>query len=441
MTAQASPVQVIDVDLELPLPKLSADGNYKSAWVVLRRNGVPQCMTMVDLTLGSTVVQNHLERIAAQVKNTETEMGDRKSISEDELPRISVVIPTIVTRIEELGHCINAIGDLDYPNFEVILVDNRRAILKRDPLSDLVADRRWLRVIRETRPGVSAARNAGISNAEGEVIAFTDDDVRVDKNWLRAIGTRMALNPQLDAVSGLILPGELETPAQIWFERYYGGFSGQRTFAPVTITTRASRYRVLNGSRISVKDSTGEEVRHLSILSVGGYGAGANMAFRKSTFERIGGFEFVLGVGTPARGGEDLAAMVAVLWSGGEIGYEPAAFVHHRHRREYEELLAQLEGYGLGFTAVLTSLVKNNPEHSLAIVSQLPEVLKWKIVQAIERVRGRKGDGMTEEAARPLYPFALFAREFRAFFFGPHAYSRSKRKWQTLTALEEDPEH
>ena len=90
-------------------------------------------------------------------------------------------------------------------------------------------------MVRERRPGISAARNAGVAAATGEIIAFTDDDVRVDPLWLRAIGERFASDSAIEAVTGLILPAELETPAQVWFERYYGGFSGERTFAPLTL--------------------------------------------------------------------------------------------------------------------------------------------------------------------------------------------------------------
>jgi hypothetical protein len=294
----------------------------------------------------------------------------------------------------------------------------------------MVQDRPWLRVLRERRPGVSAARNTGAAAASGEVVAFTDDDVRVDCQWLRAIGTRFALNPRVEAVTGLILPAELETPAQIWFERYYGGFSGERTFAPVTLEADASHRWLLSGSRVLARDANAVEPRRISVLAVGGYGAGANIAIRKSTFERIGGFDYALGAGTLTHGGEDLAMMISILWTGGQVGYEPAAFVHHRHRQEYAELLKQMHGYGLGFTAMLTSLVRNDPRHLLSILSQLPKIILWKAAQLVDRVRGRRRNGVNDQGTVPSYPSTLFRRETWAYLRGPRAYLRSRTAWR-----------
>jgi cellulose synthase/poly-beta-1,6-N-acetylglucosamine synthase-like glycosyltransferase len=52
------------------------------------------------------------------------------------------------------------------------------------------------------------------------------------------------------------------------------------------------------------------------VYGVGAFDAGANMAFRRTALEKIGGFDVALGAGTPARGGEDLAALISVLWAG-----------------------------------------------------------------------------------------------------------------------------
>ncbi len=116
---------------------------------------------------------------------------------------------------DELAIALDSMHDLDYPDYEVVLVDNRRQIPIDDPLPGLVDRRAWVRVVRESRPGISAARNAGIANSSGDVIAFTDDDVRVDRGWLRALGVRFALDASLGAVTGLILSAELESPAQV----------------------------------------------------------------------------------------------------------------------------------------------------------------------------------------------------------------------------------
>lgn len=440
LAALAGPIQIVLIDLDQPLPIIRVDDRYQTAWIVMSRDGIPLTLESIDLTIGESAIQNQLEELATRPELSALYNLEHSRLPEIDLPRISVVIPTIVSRVEELGHCIEAVGEIDYPNFEVLLVDNRRTLPAVDPLLALIEDRPWLRVIRESRPGVSAARNAGLAEADGEVIAFTDDDVRVDRMWLRAIGTRMALNPRMDAVSGLILPTELETPAQIWFERYYGGFSGQRTFAPVELEIAPKGHRVTEGNRVIVRDSSGEEIRRISILAIGGYGAGANMAFRKSALERIGGFDFALGVGTPARGGEDLVPIIAILWSGGLVGYEPASFVRHRHRRDYSALMTQLEGNGVGFTAMLTSLVRNYPRYSLGILSQLPEVLKWKVAQGVERVRGKKTNETANPTSAPHYPLTMLTRELSGYFSGPFAYARSRSRWKRIISTQASPD-
>jgi glycosyltransferase involved in cell wall biosynthesis len=341
-------------------------------------------------------------------------------VADDELPLISIVVPTIVQRVEELGRCIANIESLDYPNFELVLVDNRRVLPPSDSLPALVHARDWLRVIHEPKPGISAARNRGGAGANGEVVAFTDDDVQVDVKWLRSIGMRMTLEPGLDAVSGLVLPAELESPAQIWFERYYGGFNGRRSFVPLTLEADMSGPRLLRGSRILIRNAVGKVIGRLPVYGVGAYAAGANMAFRKASIERIGGFDNALGTGTPSRGGEDLASIISVLWTGGRVGYEPPRVVaFHQHRREYDDLLKLMDANGVGFTAMLTSLVRNDPRHLLGLSSQCLPALRQFAVQRSRKDKGISTAGELIQELEPLFPTDLARREFRAFFRGP----------------------
>lgn len=430
MAAQTRPARVVIVDVSESLPDLRADEHYRDAWVVFCRDGVPRCMVTLDLTSDATAIESRLRDLVGQTEASSNGVEDT-ALNDAELPRISVIVPTIVTRVEELGYCLDAIEKLDYPNFEVVLVDNRRELPALDPLPSLVSGRARVRVVRESRPGISAARNAGAANANGDVIAFTDDDVRVDQRWLRAIGERMARSPRVDVVTGLILPTELETPAQIWFERYFGGFGSERSFAPVTLEAAPSG-RLLRGSRVLVREASGNEMSRFSVYGIGAYGAGANMAFRRTALERIGGFDCLLGVGTPAHGGEDLVAMIDVLWTGGLVAYEPAAFVHHRHRQEYGALLRQLDGYALGFTAMLVSLIRRDPRHLVSIASQLPGALKRKGTQGLQRVRGRASGAHDDRASKPRFPSALFRRELWALSRGPLAYARSQRSWRSI---------
>jgi glycosyltransferase involved in cell wall biosynthesis len=354
-------------------------------------------------------------------------------VADTELPRISVVIPSIIGRVDELAIALESLRDLDYPDYEIVVVDNRRSIPVDDPLPALVGERPWVRVVRESRPGISAARNAGVKHSSGDIIAFTDDDVRVDRGWLRALGARFALDSSLGAVTGLILPAELESPAQVWFERYYGGFGAERSFEALTIEPDTSYRSILRGSRVLARNVVDKPVKQFAVYGVGTYGAGANMAFRRSAFETISDFDVALGVGTPARGGEDLAALIDVLWKGGSIGYEPAAFVHHRHRREYDELVHQLDGYGLGFGAMLTSLVWHDKRHLACMLAHVPLVTTRLVKGAFAHVPGANPKASGQPAGpRPVasYPRALIRRDLRSWPRGPFAYARSRRFWR-----------
>lgn len=263
------------------------------------------------------------------------------------LPFASVVVPTMFGR-DTLAATLEALCALDYPDYEVLLVDNRRGGAV-EPVDAPV------RVVREPRPGASAARNAGIREAKGDFIAFTDDDVDVDPGWLRAIAQRFAAEPDAGAVTGAVYPKELETPAQQWFEEHGAGTA--RNYAAASFARRGWQ----------VEDRlTG---RSDSMYKLGPYGTGANMAFRAGVLDEIGGFDEALGPGTPTKAGEDIELFLRLLTRGHRLAVEPRASVRHTHRRTYPELYDQMEGYGRGLTAMLTASVLRDPRHLVGLMT------------------------------------------------------------------------
>ena len=72
------------------------------------------------------------------------------------------------------------------------------------------------------------------------------------------------------------------------------------------------------------------------------------MSFDRDALRDIGGFDAVIGTGTVARGGDDLAAFFGVIAAGHRLVYQPTALVWHRHRRDLESLANQAYGYGVG---------------------------------------------------------------------------------------------
>jgi GT2 family glycosyltransferase len=409
------PIRLVNVDVEEPWPDLVADEDHHDAWVTLRTSGVARAIVEVALGDDPRTAHEYLERAAA----TLVPRAPREPLDDAALPTMSVVVPTIASRLDELDGCLRSLEDVDYPGVDLLLVDNRRALPTPDPLATLMANHPRVHVVRAPRAGISAARNVGIAHARGDVVAFTDDDVRVERGWLRAIGERLAREANTDAISGLVLPGELDTPAQIYYERYFGGFGAPRTFEPVHLVadTRGSRWA--RAGHFLAFDDAGREVRRASLYGVGAYVAGANMAFRREALERIGGFNEDLGTGTPARGGEDLYAVITLLATGGRVTYEPAAAVYHRHRRSYGELVSQMDASGVGFSAMLCALVRSDPRHGARLISQAATAL----AQTLRRARA---SGVARASAAT--PPEFFWREVRGYLRGPAAYLASRRR-------------
>jgi hypothetical protein len=141
------------------------------------------------------------------------------------------------------------------------------------------------------------------------------------------------------------------------------------------------------------------------------------MAFRTDVLRRAGGFDAATGTGSPARGGDDLAAFFGVVAAGHTLVYEPAAIVHHRHRPDYASLRAQSFCYGVGLTAYLTKTVIDEPRRALDLARRAPA----GVVHALMR---RAPANATRQPGRP---HVLTALEYAGSAYGPIAYLRARR--------------
>lgn len=436
------PRRVLNIDLGEALPSVVRDDRYTTAMVIGWRDGVP--VGTMDIVLGDTpgIFYEQLKELVALPTPTVT----RESGAGFPLPSVSVVVCTMVARERELRELLDALSRQKYDGeHEFILVDNRTIEPDVDILPSIVERHPDLRVIHQRKAGTAAARNAGLEAAQFDVVAYVDDDVRVDDNWLSVVGERFSRADRIDIMTGMILPAELETPAQFWFERYYGGFSGTRLFAPALLRAVRGGPRALRGSRIAVYDAEGFEKKRFAIYGIGAYGAGANMAFRRASLIAAGGFNNALGGGTPAVAGEDLHPLIKMLWNGDTLAFEPGAVVHHRHRLSLHELKRQLHTYGLGFTALLTALIMDDPRHLLGLGWQVPLASTILARQTVRRVitRSRGAERAETEWERMLgsgYPKALIFDELSGYPKGPAAYLRSRRWWTRTQAAKPAPE-
>jgi GT2 family glycosyltransferase len=409
VTQPWGPIKVCVIDVESCPGAISRAPGYTALWALVREHGRPRGMIALPFE-GEELGCDELARALATLPPG-TDAPPLRRPQSGRLPRISVVIPSLLQRGALLCSCLRSLAALDYPDYEVIVVDNR-------PPGSPPVELAGALVVREPRPGISAARNLGLAAATGEIVAFTDDDVEVDAVWLLAIALRLRAHPEEACVTGLFLPHELETPAQVALEEYYGGL-GTRTFEPVS-----HRLRLPPGRGVSLRAATVDAIgddgqcrRSFSLYATGTFGAGGNMAFRAQTLRELGGFDPALGTGTPARGGEDLAMFARLAWRGHSVGFEPAAVVYHKHRSTVAELERQIHGYGVGYSALMTALVLEDPRHLGRMLGTVPRGVHALVSGYRRKLDPRQPSPRNRELAR---------LELRGMTTGPVAYLRSR---------------
>jgi O-antigen biosynthesis protein len=309
----------------------------------------------------------------------------------------SKVTATVCTRdrAATLGDCLDALTAIDYPAdlLDLVVVDNAPA---DSSTRELVARYPRVRYVCEPRPGLDWARNAAIRESRGDIVAFTDDDVSVDPGWIKAMATAFEEEPHAMCVTGLVVPDEIDTPAQALFETY-GGFG--------------------RGFRRQVYAVAPEEPAGRRYGGTGRFGTGANMAFRRRFFDREGLFDPALDVGTPTHGGGDLEMFFRVLKSGSALVYEPSALVRHRHRREYAALRTQITNNGIGFYSYLVRAAQAYPAERTEILRLgVGWLWSWNVRRLLRAVV-RPGE----------FPVDLILAELRGSLAGLRRYAEGRR--------------
>ena len=254
-------------------------------------------------------------------------------------PHVSVIVCTY-NRAESLRETLRALQGQavdDGLAYEIIVVDNHSRDHTPSIVEQLARQRQTpIRYVFEPAQGLSRARNRGIREARGELIAFTDDDVIPDSGWVEALW-QAAERFSADAVGGRILPlWAAEPPA--WL---------------------VNQHSLLES--LSLLDRGPEPV--IGDIHTAYRIYGANMAFRKALFQEIGVFRIDLGVsGSTQMRGEDTELVVRVHRAGKRVAYAPEAVVRHKVPPERMRLryFRQLKFYQ-GRTAVLCGEIAPRP--------------------------------------------------------------------------------
>lgn len=414
-------MKLISVDLESPLPELPAPVVGRQ-WVLVRLHGHPMGVLQLEprayrgAEIGDLVLERLAPAIVHHLVADGIDAADIRALSADlrHVPKtcrrhqtsaLMSVTVAVCTRsgASRLAGCLDSLVALAYPpqQLELLVIDNAP---ENEDTARLVRDRfPSVRYVREPRPGLDWARNRAIAEARSEIVAFTDDDVRVDAGWAAALTAVFAREPEAMAVTGLVLPDEIDTDAQRLFEEY-GGFG--RGFV-------RGYYRV---------DRARDESAAATHAGAGKFGTGANMAFRRTLFDSIGGFDPALDVGTPANGGGDLEMFYRVLAEGHMLVYEPAAFVRHLHRRTYAELRTQLANNGTGLYAYFVRSAAAYPRERARFVRF---GLYWFWLWSIRRL-------LLSLTGRLQFPPDLVLAELRGSLTGPWRYRQARRHAQSI---------
>jgi O-antigen biosynthesis protein len=234
-----------------------------------------------------------------------------------EYPLVSVVVATF-NGARTLAACLDSLKELNYPAYEVIVVDDGST----DETPKIAGHYRNIRYVSHgTNLGLSTARNTGIQEARGEIVAFTDSDCRADRDWLHYLVGDL-LNSTFSGIGG----HNLLPPEDSWIA------------AAVMVSPGGPTHVMLT-------DRLAEHI------------PGCNMAFYKWALLEVAGFDPIF-----RKAGDDVDICWRLQQRGYKLGFSPAGFVWHYRRSTVIDYLLQQRGYG---------------ESEALLVHRHPEYFNW----------------------------------------------------------------
>jgi len=289
-------------------------------------------------------------------------------------PRVSVVV-CAYNAADTLEDNLRSLEQLTYPDYEIILVNDG----SKDRTSEIGHRFSKVRVIDTTNAGLSAARNVGLAEATGEIVAYTDADTRVDRDWLTFL-VQPFLNSDVVGSGGPNVVPPDDPPIAQCIARAPGG-----------------------PTHVLLDDRIAEHV------------PGCNMAFRRDALLAIGGFNPIY-----LRAGDDVDVCWRLQARGWKIGFASSALVWHHHRSSVKAYWRQQVGYGEGETW----LMAHHPEKFL----DGRMLWRGRIYSPLPFVRSLWGTrinaGVWGTAAFP----SVYRTDVHPFAFLPHSI-----RWQVFS--------
>jgi GT2 family glycosyltransferase/DNA-binding beta-propeller fold protein YncE len=289
-------------------------------------------------------------------------------------PRVSVVV-CAYNAADTLEDNLRSLEQLTYPNYEIILVNDG----SKDRTSEIGHRFAKVRVIDAPNAGLSAARNVGLAEATGEIVAYTDADTRVDRDWLTFLVQPFLTSDVVGSGGPNVVPAD-DPPIAQCIARAPGG-----------------------PTHVLLDDRIAEHV------------PGCNMAFRRDALLAIDGFNPIY-----LRAGDDVDVCWRLQARGWKIGFASSALVWHHHRSSMKAYWRQQAGYGEGETW----LMAHHPEKFL----DGRMLWRGRIYSPLPFVRSLWGTrinaGVWGTAAFP----SVYRTDVHPFAFLPHSI-----KWQVIS--------
>lgn len=211
----------------------------------------------------------------------------------------------------------------DYPDLTLTVVDQSTSTATGDVLAAIVATDTRLRYVHIDEAGLSHAYNTGIDLTSADVLAFTDDDCLVPSDWVSSIASAFDSETDGDLLYGNVIAFDA---------------GDESALTPSVVIERAQKLTRDDGFTFP--------------------GMGANFAGRRRLFDKIGGFDEVLGGGGPLRSSQDSDLTYRAMRAGAVVLLRPEVTLRHDGRREKDDWPTLLLNYGTGDGAFYTKHVR-----------------------------------------------------------------------------------
>jgi GT2 family glycosyltransferase len=397
---------IVEIEVTKPLPRVNLNKGQVGLAIIMRRKGRPVGFWL-DSPAAKRIVQpaelgQRILAEAGQILLAEAMREEVESPPPAALPSVTIAICTkdrpddLASLLHSLQTCIATAARRNLA-LEIIVIDNAP---RDDRTRQTALSFPGTRYVLESKLGLNFARNRAVLEAHGEWVAFMDDDVTADAGWLDGFLDAAVTYADAGCITGLVLPLELETDAQILFEKS-GGF-------------RKGFLRAVHRSF--------SEGKPFYPCFPGLFGTGANMGVRRNVVRELGGFDDALDTGAPLPGGGDLDMFYRIIRAGHALVYEPSALVFHRHRRKMKELRRQYWSWGLGFMSFAAKSYRSDPparHHFRRVVKGEFKRVFFRLIKSL-----RRQDGLS-----PTFPLAQLWGSMTGWMGG---YERSVRRVEAI---------